>query len=66
MAKKYDLVTDEGLLIKGIIENVHPIEVAERLRAEYDVPPAMMAPDVARRRLEIAPWILEELYPELA
>lgn len=65
VARKHDLVTDEGMLIKGIIENVDPIEIAERLRNEFDVPPAMMSPDVARRRLEVAPWILEELYPEL-
>ena len=25
VAKKYDLVTDEGMLIKGIIENVDPM-----------------------------------------
>ena len=65
VAMKYDLVTDEGMLIKGIIENVDPLEIAERLRVEYDVPPALMNPDVNRRRLEVAPWILEELYPEL-
>ena len=65
VASKRDLVTDEGLLIKGIIENVDPLEVAERLRTEFGVPPAMMFPDLDRRRLEVAPWILEELYPEL-
>jgi pyruvate formate-lyase activating enzyme-like uncharacterized protein len=65
VARKHDLVTGEGMLIKGIIENVDPIEVAERLRTEYDVPSTLMSPDVARRRLEVAPWVLEELYPEL-
>jgi pyruvate formate-lyase activating enzyme-like uncharacterized protein len=65
VAKKFDLVTDEGMLIKGIIENVDPLEIAERLRVEYDVPPELMSPDVPRKRLEVAPWILEELYPEL-
>jgi uncharacterized protein len=65
VANKYDLVTDEGMLIKGIIENVDPLAVEARLRSEYDVPPTMMNVDVARKRLEVAPWILEELYPEL-
>jgi uncharacterized protein len=65
VASKRDLVTDEGLLIKGIIENVDPLQLAERLRTEFGVPPAMMFPDPDRRRLEVAPWILEELCPEL-
>jgi pyruvate formate-lyase activating enzyme-like uncharacterized protein len=65
VAMKYDLVTDEGMLIKGIIENADPEAVASRLRSEYDVPLTMMNIDMVRMRLEVAPWILEELYPEL-
>jgi hypothetical protein len=65
VANKYDLVTDEGLLIKGIIETPEPEAVAQRLHSEYDVPRNMMGPDPERKRLEVAPWILEELFPEL-
>ena len=65
VARRSDLVTDEGLLIKGIIVGVDPNGTAERLRTEFGVPPAMMNPDLARGRLEVAPWILEEIYPEL-
>jgi pyruvate formate-lyase activating enzyme-like uncharacterized protein len=65
VAMKSDLVTDEGLLIKGLIVGVDPIKTAERLHNEFGVPPALMNPDVARGRLEVAPWILEEIYPEL-
>jgi pyruvate formate-lyase activating enzyme-like uncharacterized protein len=65
VANKYDLVTEEGLLIKGIIETPEPEAVALRLRSEYDVPMDLMRPDPGRKRLEIAPWILEELFPEL-
>jgi pyruvate formate-lyase activating enzyme-like uncharacterized protein len=65
VAKRYDLVTDEGMLIKGIIVNADPAKVAEMLRSEYDVPASMMHPDPERGRLEVAPWILEELFPEL-
>jgi len=65
VARTSDLVTDEGLLIKGIIVNVDPTEVMERLGTEFGVPAGMMHPDPDRRRLEVAPWILEELYPEL-
>jgi len=42
-----------------------PEAVAQRLRSEFDVPMNMMRPDQERKRLEIAPWILEELFPEL-
>ena len=65
VSRRSDLVTDEGLLIKGIIINADPDVVAERLRSEFDVPRAMMYVDKDRNRLEVAPWILEELYPEL-
>ena len=65
VANRYDLVTDEGMLIKGIIENIDPEAVAARLRSDYDVPQTMMGIDIKKKRLEVAPWILEELYPEL-
>ncbi len=65
VAEEHDLVTDEGLLIKGIVQTPDPEALAERLRSEYDVPLTMMKADAEKNRLEVAPWILEELYPEL-
>jgi uncharacterized protein len=65
VAEEHDLVTDEGLLIKGIIQTPDPVSVATLLCSRYDVPETMMKTDVERGRLEVAPWILEELYPEL-
>jgi uncharacterized protein len=65
VARRSDLVTDEGLLLKGVIVNADPGTVADRLRSEFGVPSAMMHVDRDRNRLEVAPWILEELYPEL-
>ncbi|HEY3421040.1 MAG TPA: radical SAM protein [Methanomassiliicoccales archaeon] len=65
VAEKHDLVTEEGLLIKGIIETTDPEAVAIRLRSEFDVPETMMKVDPERKRLEVASWILEDLYPEL-
>jgi pyruvate formate-lyase activating enzyme-like uncharacterized protein len=53
------------LLIKGIIETPDPEAAAMRLRTEYDVPDTMMKVDLERKRLEVAPWILDDLYPEL-
>jgi uncharacterized protein len=65
VAEKHDLVTEEGLLIKGIIETPDPEMIAARLLSEFEVPSTMMKIDTERKRLEVAPWILEELYPEL-
>jgi hypothetical protein len=65
VAEKHDLVTDEGLLIKGIVVTPDPESLATRLRSEYDVPVTMMKVDAERGQLEVAPWILEDIFAEL-
>ena len=64
---------EEPLLILGIIRAPHGQQLnADHLKAifgylqkEYDVPSDLMSLDHFRNRIEIAPWILEELAQEL-
>ena len=65
VAKEYDVVTEDGTLLKGLIYSDDLNEAAEILRTEYDVPDVLMFIDPERNRMEIAPWIVEEIAEEL-
>ena len=63
-AKEYEVITDDGTVIKGVLYG--DLEEARRmLSEEYDVPDVLMNLDEERNRLEVAPWVLEEIAPEL-
>ena len=64
--RPHEILTDDGTLLKGVVETARPEEVVRILADEYDVPGRLMAVDRERGRLEVAPWILEEISPELA
>jgi len=64
-AKEYEIVTEDGTLLKGLIYANDLYATAELLRNEYDVPDELMFIDVDRKRMETAPWIVEELADEL-
>jgi pyruvate formate-lyase activating enzyme-like uncharacterized protein len=64
-AKEYDVVTEDGTVMKGIIYTNDLNAAAELLRNEYDVPDELMFIDLERNRMEIAPWIVEEIASEL-
>lgn len=61
IAKEYDVVTEDGTLLKGVIYTDDIDEAAMFLKEEYDVPDELMFADHEHSRLEIAPWILEEI-----
>ena len=65
VAREMDLLTDEGTLLKGIIDAPDLNAVARKLREEYDVPENLLFIDEASRRVEVAPWVLEEIAKEL-
>lgn len=65
IAKEYDVITEDGTLVKGIIYNKNLEEAAQFLKENYDVPDELLFIDVGRNRIEIAPWILEEIGTEL-
>ena len=64
-AKEYDVVTEDGTVLKGIIYADDLEKAAELLRDEYDVPDELMFIDLSRKRMEIASWIVEEIASEL-
>jgi pyruvate formate-lyase activating enzyme-like uncharacterized protein len=65
VAWKGDVVTEEGTLLKGVVEGEHSDEAAKLLRETYDVPKNLLHWDKKRGRLEVAPWVLRELEGEL-
>jgi hypothetical protein len=65
VAKPWDVVTEDGTLIKGIVEGDGLDELQVELRTRFRVPRRLMGLHVDGRRLEIAPWILEQIAPSL-
>lgn len=65
IAEEYDVVTDDGTLMKGYAYPEDLDEAAEFLKEEYDVPDELMFIDRENNRLEVAPWVLEEIAEEL-
>jgi pyruvate formate-lyase activating enzyme-like uncharacterized protein len=64
-ARPFEEQTEEGTLVYGVLKPALPAEVgaiAERLRAEYEVPMEWVA--VVGDRIETAPWVAEELASE--
>ena len=65
VARPWDVVTDDGTLVKGVIEGDGAADLLGDLTKKSRVPRKLMGLDAARRRIEIAPWILEEIAPQL-
>lgn len=65
VANAWDVITDDGTLVKGIIEGDGLEGLAKELAAKYRVPLDLMTYDGAHGRIEIAPWILEEIAQRL-
>lgn len=64
-ARPGDVITDDGTLVKGVIEGTD-LALAERiLREEFQVPRKLIHVDEEKNRLEIAPWVLQELSTRL-
>jgi len=61
-----DLKTDEGTLIKGVVETAHPAELRRKLMRIYRIPAKLIRVDREFKLLELAPWILEEIAGALA
>lgn len=65
IAKEYDIVTEDGTILKGLIYADDLNAAADLMRDRYDVPDVLMYLDSERNRIEIASWIVEELAEEL-
>lgn len=61
-----DIVTDEGTMIRGVIETDDPISLTSSLSGRFGIPAKYIRADRARGRVEVAPWIAEEIAPMLS
>ena len=65
IAKEYDVVTEDGTILKGLAYPKDIEDAMNLLRDGYDVPDELMFADTERNRLEVASWVLEEIASEL-
>ena len=65
VARRWEVVTDDGTLVKGILEGTDLEPLMRELATRHRVPKDLMGLDDARKRLEVAPWILQEIAPIL-
>lgn len=66
VARAWDVVTKDGTLLKGILEAPEPQRTMKELRERYRVPDRLMGLGNDGKRLEVAPWILEEIASTLS
>ena len=59
--KPHEILTHDGTLVKGVIETSHPAATAAWLMKEFEIPGRLVWSDKEKNRLEIAPWVLEEI-----
>ncbi|MCK4614937.1 MAG: radical SAM protein [Thermoplasmata archaeon] len=66
IARPHEIITDDATLLKGIIEPDENLdEFAAALRKEFEIPEDLMHIDREKNRVEVAPWVLEEIAREL-
>ena len=60
-ARAHDVVTDEGLFIKGVIEGGDVDSIYAQLIEKFELPNELIWIDREKDRIEVAAWILEPL-----
>jgi uncharacterized protein len=60
-ARPMDLLSEDGLIVVGVIESREPAATANRLIEEFEVPQGLIAIDPIKSRVEVAAWVLEEI-----
>jgi pyruvate formate-lyase activating enzyme-like uncharacterized protein len=63
--KPHEILTEDGTLLKGVIETDSISATTAWLLNKYDIPGRLVWSDHNKDRLEIAPWVLEEIAAEL-
>jgi pyruvate formate-lyase activating enzyme-like uncharacterized protein len=67
IAKPYDVITNDGTLLKGTIYPTHITlrRLALILQETYNVPSHLLFIDTEKKRVELAAWLLQKLAPKL-
>lgn len=63
--RPHEVLTEDGTLVKGVVETDLVAATAAYIMNRFDVPGSLVVADNKKRRLEVAPWILEEIALEL-
>lgn len=63
--RPHEVMTRDGTLIKGVVETDDPARAAAAISSEFEVPMKLLWVDREKERLEVAPWVLEEIASEL-
>ena len=59
VARPWEIITDDGTLLRGIVEAPQPHEAMKSLMERFDIPRKYIA--VRNHKVELAPWILEKI-----
>jgi pyruvate formate-lyase activating enzyme-like uncharacterized protein len=65
IARPLDVVTEDGTILKGIVYSDDLDEARDFFMNEYEVPAELIHIDNAKKRLEVASWVLEEIAEEV-
>jgi pyruvate formate-lyase activating enzyme-like uncharacterized protein len=66
MKRAFEVFTDDDTFVLGVVDcRTNLMRTREELMAEFDIPPELLHVNIDRKRIEIAPWILEEIADDL-
>jgi len=63
--RNLDILTEDGTLLMGIVESERPGKLLEKMRRDFGIPANLIEANHDLRRVEIAPWVLEDISKEL-
>ena len=63
--KPFDVVTEEGMFIRGVIESKTPIKLYNELIRSYRIPRPLVEYDKEKHRVQLAAWLLKDLAEDL-
>ncbi|HUR69598.1 MAG TPA: radical SAM protein [Candidatus Thermoplasmatota archaeon] len=63
MAKPYEVATEDGTLVRGVIECPDPKDMVAEIQAAFEIEPALVEP--LADRVHLAPWLLEQFAEEV-
>lgn len=65
VARPSDLITDDGTLLKGVVETRNRRKIVDTLTGKFQVPQELIHIDPEKKRVEVAPWVLKDIAGEL-
>lgn len=65
IAKDYEVVTEDGTILRGVAYPDNLNEAKKLLKEKFDVPDKLIFVDKENKKLIVAPWVLEEIASEI-